>query len=305
MMDVMNVDPTGSNFDSNNTRHHYSPQALKRADADRPAKRQKLCTTSAPALDRTNYTVNSDFLIETPDNTCGAIVSNSQNTSVAALPYDTCFGVVRLVFLYTPPLSYSADCNKIHATTVNIKHKTTEELVQGPNGVVKISLSFHGSTVVAKYTFGAYLGLLETQIGQVLSSITLKHSVVFDAFIDTTRQHKLPNAKGLHLTVSILLYGFHSEFNSVGNLLSERGVYLQHPRFYDIAARYDNPQYLRRPGAEIENSIYEIPAADQIALHQSLLKVAHSAAAVFDEATGPTHFSEARISSFLVTDLKR
>lgn len=53
--------------------------------------------------------------------------------------------------------------------------------------------------------------------------------------------------------VRITVYGQASERLAVGNLLSDDGLYLQHPSLseYDRNVQYINPHYLLRPGAQM------------------------------------------------------
>lgn len=54
-------------------------------------------------------------------------------------------------------------------------------------------------------------------------------------------------------SVRIIVYGVKSEGNSVGHLLSDAGLYLQHPSAAELYRHVDywNPHYLLRPGSQM------------------------------------------------------
>ena len=66
-----------------------------------------------------------------------------------------------------------------------------------------------------------------------------------------TKAHK--TASSQECPVRIVVYGQASGRFAIGNLLSDDGLYLQHPSLseYDSNVKYINPHYLLRPGAQM------------------------------------------------------
>lgn len=67
-----------------------------------------------------------------------------------------------------------------------------------------------------------------------------------------TEKVTMPNSAH-ECSVRIVVYGVKSEQNSVGQLLSDAGLYLQHPSAAELYRHVDywNPHYLLRPGSEM------------------------------------------------------
>jgi hypothetical protein len=96
----------------------------------------------------------------------------------------------------------------------------------------------------------SHMGLMETQIGKELSFLHRRYSVHFDAFILSGSRG--PTAIDEGKMVNVVLYGLHETLDAIGWHLSERRLYLQHPRAYDTSVTYNNPHYFLPPGEKLE-----------------------------------------------------
>ena len=156
-----------------------------------------------------------------------------------------------------------------------------------------------------------YAGLLDHDTALALARLTQTQSVTLIATIPIQKMNRYTKSKSESTTnhrLQIVVYGFSQDGGSVGTLLSDAGIYLQRPQFYDTCVVYKNPHYLARPGCEIQVSDSNepvqsttIPKKDQWrdgATKNQVLEV-------FDAAQGPLHFSEIEASKRLCTTLKR
>jgi hypothetical protein len=114
-----------------------------------------------------------------------------------------------------------------------------------------LKLSFHDSNKYAGLiTSPALSMLLKDWCIQLNATLMAPHD---------KRDQALEKAKILktylprECSVRIIVYGLTSERVAVGNLLSDAGLYLQHPSpsEYDGHVKYINPHYLLRPGSHM------------------------------------------------------
>ena len=109
--------------------------------------------------------------------------------------------------------------------------------------------------------------------------------------------------------VRMVLYGRGDEKEAVGALLSEAGVYLQHPRIteYDDLMPYVNPQFLIRPGAEMPK-LEDLVLSDDEEHSQSAESLTQDEKGqimrIFDFANAVNGPCQARSSSRLASALK-
>jgi hypothetical protein len=155
-----------------------------------------------------------------------------------------------------------------------------------------------------------YAGLLDHVTGRTLGQLTHKHVVDFAAFISvhvTSTPKSRKEADPVQSKLHIVIYGLEEDGETIGCLLSTNGLYLQHPRRYDLSKKYSNPHYLARPGRENHLLAYtalegylnfppDAPVLDEVDKGRILQ--------VFDCAQGPETFSELQLSSSLKTELK-
>jgi hypothetical protein len=137
---------------------------------------------------------------------------------------------------------------------------------------------------------GAYRGLLGKGITKGLQELKTRCNVTITAFI------KAPNA------LSIVVYGFGSESETVGDILLGHDLYLQLP---NSLVQYQNPQsfsignamVLDTPVREAKGS-YKTTVAMLDAFAKSEVNE------LLDSATGPEEFREVQASTKLITKLK-
>lgn len=114
-----------------------------------------------------------------------------------------------------------------------------------------LKLSFQDSDKYAGLvTSSALLTLLKDKCIQLNATLMAPHGNL-DPGSKNSKVHKTASSR--ECPVRIIVYGLASERYAVGNLLSEDGLYLQHPSLseYDKNVKYINPHYLLRPGAQM------------------------------------------------------
>ncbi|KAF8244057.1 hypothetical protein K440DRAFT_663691 [Wilcoxina mikolae CBS 423.85] len=125
--------------------------------------------------------------------------------------------------------------------------------VTSKNSIIPIQLSFEKGIVRLK-TSKEYMGLMEPRISKELSFLGQQHPIHFDAFAVNSRRDKrskLPEYIDDKL-VYVVLYGNLDIRDGVGQYLSDKRLYLQHPLTYDTSVTYDNPHYFLPPGETLE-----------------------------------------------------
>ena len=114
-----------------------------------------------------------------------------------------------------------------------------------------LKLSFQDSNKYAGLVISAALStLLNDRSIQLNATLTAPHNKR-DQISEKTRINStyLPQDS----SVRIIVYGLASEKVAVGNILSDAGLFLQHPlsNEYDRHVTYINPHYLLRPGSQM------------------------------------------------------
>lgn len=97
------------------------------------------------------------------------------------------------------------------------------------------------------------VAVLNEQTGQIIKGLQELCSISFGAYSPVDQWNKLgqsPNktVKDVYLSVDINLYGFEKARSAVGQYLSSKHTYLQHPSYQDENTLYDNPHFLQIPG---------------------------------------------------------
>jgi hypothetical protein len=153
-----------------------------------------------------------------------------------------------------------------------------------------------------------YAGLL---ISPTLTRLIHEFSVTLFATLSPPR-HQKDQAPGSISSkdcwTHIVIYGVLTEKNAVGNLLSEGGLFLQHPNEYDTRVDYVNPQYLVRPGSRMPKiDVGAFPAGSRSTSSSKEVLDDTSKSQllqVFNSANGPNWFSEVKSSPRLRTSLQ-
>lgn len=172
---------------------------------------------------------------------------------------------------------------------------------------VSLILSGHNATVRHQDSM-AYGGLLRQSLAQPLIRIFVQHHVSFVAFV-------LKAVKGEDIAQSsrpyrlcIDVYGPKDAGKSVGDVLDNAGIYLQHPLSSDLAGPYINPHYLVRPGAShpipsVEQQL-SIPTRPSLTLSSDERLKSNVLQAMDDSAQGPSRYSYIEPSTWIRTPLK-
>ena len=174
---------------------------------------------------------------------------------------------------------------------------------------VDVCLKPSGQTVtVRNHDSMAYGGLLRPSLAQPIIQIFVQHHVSFVAFV-------LKAVKGEDIAqlarpyrLCINIYGPKDVSKSVGDVLDNAGIYLQHPLSIDLAGPYINPHYLVRPGAnhptpsvEQQLSIQTRPSSTLSSDERLKSNVLQ---AMDDSAQGPSNYSYIAPSTWIRTPLK-
>lgn len=145
-----------------------------------------------------------------------------------------------------------------------------------------------------------YLGILDFDTGKALGHLSDHHHVRYVASIPDEQKKNGANFKTRNSSscdFHVIVYGFREESDAVGKTLTNDKVYLQHPHAHDELIPYDNPQYLKIPGSEIDISrVVQLQKTQPLAT--SIIP------SIFDSAQGPHTWSEVSASRRLKTKLK-
>ena len=190
---------------------------------------------------------------------------------------------------------------QIRTGTVNIRLRVGKDVVEVP-----VSLSAYGDLIgVRLEETQQWLGLLDYDTGKAVNRLLSQYSVRLVSFIPNDRR---TDKHGFTRTdqspthqVHAIIYGISEELGAIGCMLSDEGIFLQHPTFIECYTAYENPHYLRRPGTDIE-----IPAALGSNSHAKNVNLTtDKLEQLFESAQGPQTFSEVRVSPRLRSALKR
>lgn len=220
--------------------------------------------------------------------------------------YDTCFGMVS--WPHAPSLHYTEIIQQIQTGSVKVPK---DELIDHTLIAMEVLLKINGSmTMVYTSESSKYLGLLDPCTADVLARLSQSYSVTLRAFLLTEKKKDLAQKPSelKFRRVYILVYGIHLESDNVGNMLSEKNVFLQHPKWYDHRVTYSNPHYLLMPGTEIGLLQYDESREFSTSNHSSQSKKTvpiDQITSIFDSAQGPMKYSEVRTSDRLTASLKR
>ena len=190
---------------------------------------------------------------------------------------------------------------QIRTGTVNARIRVGKDVPE-----LSVSLSAYGDLIVVRLEeTQMWLGLLDYDTGKAVNRLLSQYSVHLVSFIPIDRR---TDKYGFTLTdqspthqVHAIIYGTFEELGAIGGMLSDEGIFLQHPTFIDSHTTYENPHYLRRPDTDIE-----IPAALGSYSHAKIVNLtADKLEQLFESAQGPQTFSEVRVSPRLRSILKR
>lgn len=158
--------------------------------------------------------------------------------------------------------------------------------------VKEVSFKICGTIVIIRDSKSRkYGGILGPKAAELIFSLTKNHSIKLSASIKAPERFEL------------LIYGLLSQSHAIGALLSTKDYFLQHPDCFDDSVAYHNPQWLMRPGKELE---YVWETHEQALSPPTILRATEKQKVdeLLDSATGPTEFKRVQASDFLVTELK-
>jgi hypothetical protein len=101
-----------------------------------------------------------------------------------------------------------------------------------------------------------YIGNRATYLGFIECSLLVQLVQTFSVTLTATVEVAEPRKKATtirELPVSMVVYGYLKDRKTVGALLADKDLALQHPRDYDNSVEYNNPHYLVRPGSRMPN----------------------------------------------------
>ena len=142
-------------------------------------------------------------------------------------------------------------------TTAMSSFTGSSEMKQAPVSIAAygdmLKLSFQDSNKYAGLINSSALRVLLTDWSIQFNAVLIATHCKQDSVSKKTKVHKPTLSRDC--PVRIIVYGLASERFAVGNLLSDDGLYLQHPSIseYDRNVEYLNPHYLLRPGAQMPN----------------------------------------------------
>jgi hypothetical protein len=164
-----------------------------------------------------------------------------------------------------------------------------------------VEIRFHGeiASISREAAQQSYLGLVEVNTARILSRLSAKCVVQFNASI--LKMDGASRSKTGSTQVQIVIYGQHCDQDNIGSILSDNKLYLQHPQFHDTSVKYENPQYFVAPGEALE-----IP--DDYGSSNNgrvpMSKLVDDVLGVFEGAGVTAEYSEVKASSRLSTQLK-
>ncbi|KAF8243891.1 hypothetical protein K440DRAFT_31423 [Wilcoxina mikolae CBS 423.85] len=199
----------------------------------------------------------------------------------AGLPYEVCLGMLEEITM------------------------TCSQNLTPPEGSAhtEVSLVPNGDWVFIhrKGTAKEYLGLMSAPAGKLLSQLSYKYSVHFEAFVP--KLEKGPSSKCC--PVHVVVYGLTRDLDSLADDLHAGDMYLQHPRSYDQKVPYQNPQYLVRPGGTIEPVGPDDSESETDKKGCSTKReIQNLITDIFESAEGPEYFVSVEVSTRIKTTLK-
>ena len=137
-----------------------------------------------------------------------------------------------------------------------------------------------------------------------LKSFARKWSMQYSSFIlkNTGAKGTLTTKSDANPQIHIVVYGQSCEADVIGEFLSRNRLFLQHPFLHDGIAPYSNPHYFLAPGQQLRIPQHYGPRITQGT--QSMSKMVDQVLHIFEDSVVPEEYSEAHVSSKLLTPLK-
>ena len=201
--------------------------------------------------------------------------------------------------------------SQVDTATLRVSSATLENIPKG-HSILKLNIQGPVTTVhsIYKISNSDYMGLLDHGTASALGQVLLEYDVEFRAYIIHDCKSDSKNSGvtwGATIPINIVVYGHSEDSESVGQKLSDSGIFLQHPQYKEDLALYKNPQYLVRPGEEFPNidcidadpsSSWTEPSNERDTLNENRLD------SIFESAQGPENYSIIEPSPRLSTTLQ-
>ena len=167
-------------------------------------------------------------------------------------------------------------------------------------------MKFCESVVIVKNVLNnGYLAILESKFGNALIKLVDRYTVDLESSMILTLRDK-PNEWHLRhpvdqVEVQILIYGCLEDAQSIGDLLSSKDIYLQHPTAIKGDVPYENPHHLKRPNSDSDlppEALSTTPAKES-RLRDGQVEL------ILQSAEGPQVFTEVKVSPVIRTQLKK
>ena len=169
-----------------------------------------------------------------------------------------------------------------------------------------VSLTIHENVIILRSADSQkFLTILEPQIAETISDLVRQYQVDL-APVPVLGCQESPsqwchNELKDELKFHIVIYGCRESMQAMGDFLSARETFLQHPTFIEEDVPYENPHHLKRPGAVVNLPLQKQPAKPRLEPHLQ----EDAVETLLQAAEGPQEFREVRVDHRIRTSLKR
>jgi hypothetical protein len=157
----------------------------------------------------------------------------------------------------------------------------------------EVSLECYGQLfIIRDLKSKEYAGLVGQECAQPLSRLVADRTVKLSASL------KSPTV------LEVLMYGCHSNADTIGNLLLEHDCFLQQPDSFDRSTTYFNPHCLVREGHDLVPMWEPLDLKEGVRAANLTAPKKSQVTELLDSASGPTVFRKAQVSEMLKTTLR-
>lgn len=208
-------------------------------------------------------------------------------------------------------LNQKLTISQINTAILRVSSATWENIPKG-HSVVELKIEGPATTVhsVDNESNSDKIGLLDHDTASALGQIRHENRIRTRSYILHDRKSDSKNSSvtlSASIPIYVVVYGHPEDSKLVGQTLSERSIFLQHPQYKEDLALYKNPQYLIRPGEEYPKIDYidadppeslSEPSNEQGNPNENRLD------SMFGSAQGPETYSSVEPSPRLRTSLQ-
>ena len=165
-------------------------------------------------------------------------------------------------------------------------------------GFYHFELVYQGRCFMLRSPLVGDVAVLNEQTGQTLKALQESCSVSYEAYSSLNQWNKLGQStkkvgKDLYVLLDINVYGFKNARTAVGQYLSSKQTYLQHPSYQDESTLYDNPHFLQIPGIMPDKETLDTRALEDEVVKEdgeksrvsTQIKIDETVTAVFESLT--------------------